>query len=279
MNVSIVIPVYNEAEHLGACLRAIAAQTMKPYEVIVVDNNSQDDTVVIADRFPFVTVLHEKRQGVVHARTAGFNRATGDVIARIDADTLLPVSWVAQVRSIFTDKAVTAVSGKLHYHDIAASWGVDAVDNTMRQWMANRMVNYTFLVGSNMALRRSAWKTVRRHACHSGNLHEDLDLAVHLAEAGLRVIYEPLLVAAVSARRIDVNAYDLCRYMLLSPYTYARHKVTERRYMYPLIVIVFICYPLLRLLFRGYNTTEQRFSLSSLLTSETMVRPDPGIYH
>jgi glycosyltransferase involved in cell wall biosynthesis len=48
--VSIVIPVYNEAPRLGACLEAIALQTAAPYEVIVVDNNSSDGTREVAAR-------------------------------------------------------------------------------------------------------------------------------------------------------------------------------------------------------------------------------------
>src|SRR4051812_42172740 len=105
MNVSIVIPVYNEADQLAACLQAIARQTVRPLEVIVVDNNSTDGTAAIAKRFPFVRLLTEKKQGVVHARNTGFKATRGGIIGRIDADTILPPTWVAQVQTIFTAKS------------------------------------------------------------------------------------------------------------------------------------------------------------------------------
>jgi len=57
-NISIIIPAYNEERYLGRCLDAIAAQSVRPYEVIVVDNNSSDDTAKVAQRYPFVTLLH-----------------------------------------------------------------------------------------------------------------------------------------------------------------------------------------------------------------------------
>src|SRR4051812_24373156 len=110
MKTSIVIPVYNEAERLAACLRSIANQAVTPDEVIVVNNNSNDGTAAIARSFDFVRLLSEPRQGVVHARNRGFNAAHGDIIGRIDADTLLPRNWVSQVQSIFNDPTVDAVS-------------------------------------------------------------------------------------------------------------------------------------------------------------------------
>ncbi|HPG37472.1 MAG TPA: glycosyltransferase family A protein, partial [Candidatus Saccharibacteria bacterium] len=94
--ISVVIPVYNEAAALPACLEALAGQTAPPFEVLVVDNNSTDDSVLVAARYPFVTVLHEKRQGVLHARSLGFTAARGDIIGRIDADTEVAPDWIKQ---------------------------------------------------------------------------------------------------------------------------------------------------------------------------------------
>ncbi|HEX7964030.1 MAG TPA: glycosyltransferase family A protein, partial [Candidatus Saccharimonadales bacterium] len=93
-SVSIVIPAYNEERHLAACLEAIRAQSEPPLEVVVVDNNSTDRTAEIARRYPFVRVVHEERQGIVFARGAGFDAARGDIIARIDADIVLPAGWI-----------------------------------------------------------------------------------------------------------------------------------------------------------------------------------------
>ena len=111
LRVSLVIPVYNEESHLAACLDAIAAQTVQPFEVIVVDNNSTDQTVAIAQRYPFVRLLHEKRQGVVFARDRGFTAARGDVIGRTDGDSILAPDWVAEIHRIFANPTVDAASG------------------------------------------------------------------------------------------------------------------------------------------------------------------------
>src|SRR3982751_3455353 len=108
MNVSIIIPVYNEEGYLAACLDAVAAQQEKPFEVIVVDNNSTDASHKIAQGYTFVRIIAEKQQGTVFARNAGFEAAKGDILARIDADTRIPKDWVARLTRTFTDEPETA---------------------------------------------------------------------------------------------------------------------------------------------------------------------------
>jgi len=101
LTLSIIIPVYNEQSHLKTCLESIAWQTEPPDEVIVVDNNSLDNSVEIAKEFSFVKVITEKRQGVLWARNKGFNKATSEIIGRIDADSILSENWCENVRKIF----------------------------------------------------------------------------------------------------------------------------------------------------------------------------------
>ncbi len=101
LSLSLVIPAYNEERHLAACLDAVSRQAVMPSEVIVVDNNSTDRTAEIARSYPFVRVVQEPRQGIVFARNAGFDAARGDIIGRIDADTIIPSDWTKHVLAFF----------------------------------------------------------------------------------------------------------------------------------------------------------------------------------
>ena len=110
-SVSVVIPVYNESRRLARCLDALSRQTRAPDEIIVVDNNSTDDSVEIARRYPLVRIITEKKQGITHARSAGFDTARSDVIARIDADSVVRSDWVQTLHQIFADETVDAATG------------------------------------------------------------------------------------------------------------------------------------------------------------------------
>jgi glycosyltransferase involved in cell wall biosynthesis len=274
MNVSIVIPVYNEAEHLAACLEAISRQSVLPHEVIVVDNNSSDGTAAIALSFPFVQLLTEEKQGVVHARNRGFDAASGEIIGRIDADTLLPTDWVQRIQSIFAASDVSAVSGSAHYYDFALAALADRIDFGLRGHLARKLGQDNFLWGANMAVRRSDWQAVRQNLCDAANMHEDFDLGIHLQAQGLRVDYDQNLLAGVSSRRVDTSFRSFVSYSLVSPKTYAAHGLKSGRHMYPVLFVCWAAYLPARLVYKGYNHETGSFSLSQLLTA-TNSRVDP----
>lgn len=274
MNVSIVIPVYNEAERLRACLEAISKQTVLPMEVIVVNNNSTDNSVSIAESFSFVTLLKEPRQGVVHARNKGFNNAKGEIIGRIDADTILPREWVKNVQAIFLDNSISAVSGAANYYDFALEPMADNIDGIIRQKLSNSLGNENFLWGANMALRRSSWISVKSELCNVGDIHEDFDLAIHLQQKGFHVGYVSSLSAGVSSRRIDTGFIKYIKYTLVNPKTYAIHGLSGKRKMYPVLLFCWLIYFPARLIYRSYDHETESFQLKKLLTP-TQPRVDP----
>ncbi len=279
MKISIVIPVYNEEEGLAACLQAIAAQTVAPYEVIVVDNNSTDNSVAVANLFPFVQVLSEPRQGVVHARTTGFNAARGDIIGRIDADSLVAPNWVESLQQLFNNQPeLAAVTGRVRYYNLALSRLLDAVDFRIRKRLARLLGREVAMQGANLAVRRSAWRAVRSHLCHQADMHEDYDLAIHLAELNYRVAFNENLEAAIGFRQAEASWRAFCVYAWLSPKTYALHQLKSRRHMYPVVALVIVCYPILKVLHKGFDAETSSFSWRQLFAEAAPARVNPATF-
>lgn len=276
--VSIVIPVYNEADSLDACLRAIARQTVRPCEVLVVDNNSTDGSAAIAQRYPFVTLLREPRQGVIHARNYGFDTACGDIIGRIDADTSLPADWVATVVRLFSESDIDAVSGAVDYYDIAIPRVIALVDLGFRLQMAHGMKGEVFLYGANMAIRRTAWLKARSALCLRAGIHEDYDLAIHAYDSGAWVVFDKRLRATTTLRRFDMDIVAFWRYAMLNTGTYAQHGRTSRRHMYPAMTLLIVFYWFLRALHRGYDVEARHFSWQKLLGDPVPARVNPATF-
>ncbi len=87
LKVSVVVPARNAAAWLAECLESIRSQ--HPHEMIVVDGCSTDDTAAIA-RDCGATVISDEGRGLPAARMLGARSATGEVVALIDADVVLP---------------------------------------------------------------------------------------------------------------------------------------------------------------------------------------------
>ena len=79
--VSVIIPCLDDAVFLSACLEALGRPSRRADEVIVVDNGSSDDSVAVAEAAG-VRVIREPRRGIWAATAAGFDAATGDLLAR-----------------------------------------------------------------------------------------------------------------------------------------------------------------------------------------------------
>ncbi|HQG71141.1 MAG TPA: glycosyltransferase family A protein, partial [Rhodoglobus sp.] len=109
--VSVVIPALNDSPMLANCLRALAAQTRLADEIIVVDNGSTDDTAAVA-LAAGALVIEEPLRGIFPATAAGFDAATGDLLARLDADSVPPADWLQRVVTAFEDDPdLAALSG------------------------------------------------------------------------------------------------------------------------------------------------------------------------
>lgn len=201
-SISIVIPVFNEQDHLKDCLKSIQKQSITPDEVIVVDNNSTDESVKVVRSFDFVTVLFEQKQGIVYARNKGFNSTKSKIIARIDADTILPKDWVKQVREYtLWHPDNLAVSGPCRFGARHVNRFIFGLHRVVYFWSSRLLFGHNILFGSNMFIANTAWAQVKKDVCLRTDIHEDMDLAVHLHKRGIKVFFEPHLTAVISGRR------------------------------------------------------------------------------
>ena len=101
LSVSVVIPTYNRARTLKHALASVFAQSHQPYEVIVVDDGSVDDTAAVVSNFDNVLYIYQENQGVSAARNRGIEASTGAYLAFLDSDdTWLPTKLDAQLDAL-----------------------------------------------------------------------------------------------------------------------------------------------------------------------------------
>ena len=202
MKISVVIPVFNEEKYIANCLDTLVNQEEPADEIIIVDNNSTDRTAWIVKKYP-VILTHEKKQGMIPARNHGFNLAKYEIIARTDADSRLPRTWIKQIKSHFLNQSIDALSGTLLYYDLLFPTTLFA--NIFFRYL-NKTQGFDTLAGPNLAITKKMWNKIKNTCCQDERLvHEDIDLAWHVHQAGGITKMDYSLIIQISARRIKYN--------------------------------------------------------------------------
>ncbi|HDH07261.1 MAG TPA: glycosyltransferase [Thermoproteales archaeon] len=167
MKVSVIIPVKNGEKFIERLLESLLEQEVKPDEIIVVDDGSQDGTVEIVEKYP-VKLLHtEGNRGANRGRNIGLSKASGDIIALIDADCIAPKDWLKNIKHELETGKYACIGGSvLPFPEIKdkflAQYANEAFFPIMPVYQKERVINRDNVVKSrlpnsnNMAFLREA---------------------------------------------------------------------------------------------------------------------------
>jgi len=203
MTISVIIPAYNEEKYIGACLENIiklAPANLK--EIIVVNNASTDKTAEISSAFQNVRVVGELQKGLTKARQRGLMEATGDLLAFVDADSLVPENWFNIINQEFSqDPNLVCLSGPYVYYDTPA-WQQWCVKWLYWEMLARAIYFFTkyMATGGNLVAKREALLKIGGFDTSIQFYGEDTDTARRLHKVG-RVKFSNKFLMPTSGRR------------------------------------------------------------------------------
>lgn len=206
MELSIVVSTFNRARDLKSFIDSILAMNDphgRGWELIVVDNNSTDDTrdVVLAAEAAFplqIRYLFEPRQGKSFGLNTGLTATQGHILAFTDDDAIIPTNWAASIIDFFERNASAACVGGqvvLHNPDDAPTSIRTSATPGMTAWRQFSAENIP-IIGCNMAFRASLIREIGAFDVDIGpgskfGVAEDLDYLYRIVRAGHPIYYEP----------------------------------------------------------------------------------------
>jgi glycosyltransferase involved in cell wall biosynthesis len=191
--VSVIIPVYNAEQTLGACLESLIRQTYPQdrYEIIIVDDGSQDNTVMLARTFPVVLVSQEN-QGPGAARNRGINIAKGDIILFTDADCIPEKNWIEAMVLPFKNPEIMGVKGiyKTRQHSLVARFAQLEYEEKYQKLRQDDFIDFvdTYAAGFRKTVFLEEGGFDPDFPIAAG---EDADFSYRLATRGYKMIFHP----------------------------------------------------------------------------------------
>ena len=191
------------------------------WELIVVDNNSADNTRNTIDEFKRKSVLpikylFEKNQGKSYALNAGIKAAEGDIVAFTDDDCIVDNRWLASVVKEFqSDPSLSVVGGRVELYD-KRDRPVSIRTFRDRIALGSTAQLFSLIPGSNMAVRRTVFGNVGKFDVRFGPgtaiVVDDVDFIFRAFKHGLKIIYSPdVLLYHNHGRRTDEQVRALNR--------------------------------------------------------------------
>lgn len=210
LSVSVVIAAYNEEKYIATVLNALKQQTLKDFELIVVDNNSSDNTSGIAKSLG-AKVFLEKSQGYVFAVRRGLLEAKGDILAVTDSDTSPESDWLEKIVEAFQDEKVVAVTGSVRYKDAGLLGNLLTYPFYSLFLWVNFLLGKPHLTGTSLAMRRDAYKKAGGLDTRY-RISADVEIGLRLKDLG-KVLFIPSLSVVASSRRwSSQRSHNLLKY-------------------------------------------------------------------
>lgn len=199
---SIVVPTRNRSRYLRVCLDSLLAQEVDgPFEVIVVDDGSSDESPAVAERAG-AKLIRQPMLGPNAARNAGLSEAQADLVVFVDDDVEAPPGWLAAyLEGAQRHPEADAFGGPIRAHfdgPTPRSCGREAAPITTLD-LGSEDRDTEFVWGANMAARRRAFERVGTFDEGLPHFGEEEEWLTRLRAAGGRVVY--LAEARLNHRR------------------------------------------------------------------------------
>ena len=211
--ISIVMPAYNEEENIVPTLASLCNNiTSLPVEIIVVNNNSTDDTKKLVKACGVKCVL-ESKQGITNARNAGLAQAKGKYILNADADTIYPRDWIEEmIKPLKNKKDVAITYGRFSFIPIGNTGRVtyyfyELLSDITRLYNNYKKTEAVNVYGFNSGFRREQGLQVDGFN-HPPGSNEDGYLALKLSNKGfgkMHRVSNPNAIVWTTDRRIQID--------------------------------------------------------------------------
>lgn len=267
--ISIIIVNWNAEKFLENCINSIHQQTYKNFEIIIIDNDSHDNSVdLIRTKYPDVQLIENKKNyGFAEGNNIGLRVSRGDVLVLLNPDTYVEKNWLHELIRPLSDDNIGIVGSKIFYSDkvtLQSVGGYIMPNGSTKHYgygekdigQYNQVTDVDYVTGASIAFRKDLLEMIgffdKRYF---PAYYEEAEFCCRANKVGLRVIYNPESVVyhleSQSTKLFSANYYywyhkNRLRFVLKNyslkkffmefiPY---EHKAYYRKFFMPINILV-----------------------------------------
>lgn len=290
---SIVIVNFNGEKYLHSCLDSITENLTISYEVIIVDNNSSDNSIlIIKNEYHWVKLIQiDDNMGFSKGNNYGVKRARGTFILLLNNDTILRTDVVAAINILRNNQKVGLIGGKMLGTDGEYRYSAGRFPRPHRIFMISKMLEtgeyfkkgnfpvrlnekgYTvdFVEGSFMLLRKSFWNKIGGFDENFFMYGEDVDLCYRIKKAGFDIIYYP------SVEYIHLSGFNPKRDLFIVQGIIIFHKKWSPKVILYIVYFILLIRSMLKLTL-AKTINEKNKSYDDKIIASTSVKSIKLIY-
>jgi len=201
--ISIVIVNYNGEKWAKECLDSVFNMDFcgSKYEIIVVDNNSQDGSVKMIEKYHKVKLIKSKENtGFAKGNNIGIEKSKGDYVILLNNDLIVDKNWIKETLPLMEkDSRIGAIGGKIFYGRTKDVWFSGAKvyfgGFTRHKYLGDRSGECDYIVGAAVMFRADILKKLNGFDEKFYLYSEDSDLSYRIKKEGYRLVYNPLAIS------------------------------------------------------------------------------------
>ena len=192
--ISIYIPAFNAESTIRVCLNSILAQTLKPFEILVINDASTDNTKNIRIEFgDKITIIENPTNlGVSHSMNLANNHLKTKFIGKIDADVELNSNWIEILMKKMIDENITLIGGKMYEKFLDNTHNLWRSKRLKQNWGEHDLSNPNFIFGCNNILDCSKLGNIQKYRTDLDYFKtngEDIEFSNYLKKNNHKLFY------------------------------------------------------------------------------------------
>ena len=191
--VSFYIPAYNAQKTIKYAIDSLLAQTYKIDEIILIDDNSSDNTLDIVKKYNFIKIIkNQYNLGLGYNRNLAIKNCQNEIVGSIDADVELHKSWLEILIKEINKKNIIMCGGKMIEKKIDNQINLWRAKYYSQNWGNKLIIDPPYLYGCTTLLKKSAWKKIDGYDEKLKTNGEDIEFIKNLrSKLNNKIVYQP----------------------------------------------------------------------------------------